>query len=586
MAIYHCSVQVIGRNTGRSSVAAAAYRAGERLVNEYDGLEHDFTKKNWVEYTEIILPENAPSEYSDRSTLWNAVEKSEKSKDAQLCREFELALPVEMTREQQIEVVRQFATDVLVTQGMAVDIAIHSPPLCNDRHQPIDADGNPTKEKDEMQFQNPHAHILATMRPIDEKGKWVAKTQKEYLCRRDDEEKGFTAEEFKSEKENGWQKQYRYLDGKKKVWLTPDIAKEQGLEKIDRNPKATPYGRKNPLIEHWNNKDTIYEWRQAWEKIINDKFESLNSDTRVDCRSFVEQGREEIPTIHMGTSATNMERRAARELLEGKSEKEVVRSDIGDINRHIKEHNRFVVAFKEKMAQIGDAVKKQVEKISSKILDLRAKILGKKYEAVVLRPKLEQTETKITILSDRINKYESAMSGVTVANAGAQDKISTLEKELKACGVLQFDKKKQLTAEIERLRKFIQENNEYAQSIRRMCGYTICESVESDKQELLSIRKEHNAMETRESSTEEEIKRLEQEYKLVVANIPPEMRKEIEKLCPEAGSSEKALSILLKEYGKNFNTEAFDNVKAQMQQELYTAKDHEYSRDNCKSVRR
>ena len=101
MAIYHCSVQIIGRNAGRSSVAAAAYRAGEKLVNEYDGIEHDFTRKNWVEFTEIILPDNAPKEYSDRSTLWNAVEMAEKSKDAQLCREFELALPIEMTREQE-----------------------------------------------------------------------------------------------------------------------------------------------------------------------------------------------------------------------------------------------------------------------------------------------------------------------------------------------------------------------------------------------------------------------------------------------------------------------------------------------------
>ncbi len=80
-----------------------------RLANEYDGIEHDFTKKNWVEYTEILLPDNAPSEYSDRSILWNAVKMSEKSKDAQLCREFELALPVELTRKQQIEVAEQFA---------------------------------------------------------------------------------------------------------------------------------------------------------------------------------------------------------------------------------------------------------------------------------------------------------------------------------------------------------------------------------------------------------------------------------------------------------------------------------------------
>lgn len=126
MAIYHCSVKIIGRNAGRSAVAAAAYRSAECLINEYDGIEHDFTKKNWVDFTEIILPENAPEEYQDRSTLWNAVELVEKSKDAQLAREFEVALPTELTREQQIEVVEAFVRDNLTSQGMIADIAIHN----------------------------------------------------------------------------------------------------------------------------------------------------------------------------------------------------------------------------------------------------------------------------------------------------------------------------------------------------------------------------------------------------------------------------------------------------------------------------
>lgn len=252
MATYHCTVQVIGRNAGRSAVAAAAYRSGESLVNEYDGIEHDFSKKRWVEFTEIILPENAPKEYSDRSTLWNAVEMSEKSKDAQLCREFEIALPKELTREEQIELVEQFARDKLVSQGMIVDIAIHNPPVKNDRNQPIDIDGNPTKDVASMQFINPHAHILTTMRPMDENGKWIAKSQKEYLCIKDGEEKGFTAEEFKTAKEDGWEKQYKYSDGKKKVWLTASEAKERGLKRIDRSPKTTPFRKKkrvNSILE-------------------------------------------------------------------------------------------------------------------------------------------------------------------------------------------------------------------------------------------------------------------------------------------------------------------------------------------------
>lgn len=89
MAIYHCSIKIISRGKGKSAVAAAAYRAGEKILNQYDGIEHDYTRKGGVVYTEILLPENAPPEYADRATLWNAVEKIEKAKNAQLAREIE-----------------------------------------------------------------------------------------------------------------------------------------------------------------------------------------------------------------------------------------------------------------------------------------------------------------------------------------------------------------------------------------------------------------------------------------------------------------------------------------------------------------
>lgn len=92
MAIYHCSIKIISRGKGKSAVAAAAYRAGEKIQNEYDGIIHDYTRKGGVMHTEILLPDNAPGEYADRSVLWNSVEKAERYKTAQLAREIELAL--------------------------------------------------------------------------------------------------------------------------------------------------------------------------------------------------------------------------------------------------------------------------------------------------------------------------------------------------------------------------------------------------------------------------------------------------------------------------------------------------------------
>lgn len=145
------------RSKGKSAVAAAAYRSGTKLTNEWDGLTHDYTRKGGVIHSEIMLPAHAPPEFQDRSTLWNSVEKIEKSKASQLAREIEVALPVELTREQQLALVRSFVHDNFVAAGMCADFAIHDK-------------GNG----------NPHAHVLLTIRPLKECGEWGAKCRKVY----------------------------------------------------------------------------------------------------------------------------------------------------------------------------------------------------------------------------------------------------------------------------------------------------------------------------------------------------------------------------------------------------------------------
>ena len=163
MSIYHLHVKIIGRGAGRSAVAAAAYRAGEKLYNtaiaaasyrsgeqlrdEYMGIKHDYTRKTGVVYTEIILPENAPKEFENREMLWNAVELSEKRKDARTTREVELALPAPLERREQIELLREYIGENFVSRGMCADFAVHDK-----------GDGNP------------HAHIMLTTRNLSEAG--------------------------------------------------------------------------------------------------------------------------------------------------------------------------------------------------------------------------------------------------------------------------------------------------------------------------------------------------------------------------------------------------------------------------------
>lgn len=162
MAIYHCTCQVISRGQGRSAVGAAAYRSGDKLTNEYDGITHDYSNKSGVVYSEIMLCENAPESYRDRATLWNEVERVEKSAKAQLCREYEMALPRELSRDEQKKLVREFVREEFTKKGMCADWSIHDK-----------GDGNP------------HVHILVTMRPIEQDGSWGTKQKKEYILDKD-----------------------------------------------------------------------------------------------------------------------------------------------------------------------------------------------------------------------------------------------------------------------------------------------------------------------------------------------------------------------------------------------------------------
>ena len=261
IAIYHCIIKIVSRGKGKSAVAAAAYRSGEKLTNEWDGLTHDYTKKGGVVHSEILLPAHAPPAFSDRSTLWNSVELSEKSNNAQLAREVEIALPVELSREEQTRLVREYCSSQFVSKGMIADFNLH------------DTGGG-----------NPHAHILLTMRPLDEKGSWLPKSKKEYVL-----------------DENG--------------------------EKI-RLPSGRYKTRKVDLVD-WNNRENAEVWRRAWADLANEFLAQNDRPERIDHRSYERQGIDQIPTVHVGVSATQMEKKG-------------IVTERGELNRSIKAANRIL----------------------------------------------------------------------------------------------------------------------------------------------------------------------------------------------------------------------------------------------------
>ena len=369
MAIYHLEAKVVGRGAGRSAVAASAYLSCSRLYNDYDGIQHDYTKKQGLVWQEVFLPEYAPQEWQDREKLWNAVEEVETAKDSRLAREFVVALPIELSREQQIELLQDFIREQFVSDGMCADAAIH------------DTDGH-----------NPHAHILLTVRPLDERGKWQYKTEKEYLCMRNGEERGFTAAEFKSAQNDGWEKQYPYKVGKKKVYMTPSAAEAQELIRADKHPKSTRYGRQNPISERWNSEEQLVSWRVAWADVTNRYLESAGREERIDHRSNAARGLDEIPTIHEGVTVQALERKG-------------IVSDRCEMNRQIRADNALLRELKAEIKKLAALVARTVPAIAEGLEKLRSRVLIFCYQLSHIRSGKSHIQKSLSVWKPELERY-------------------------------------------------------------------------------------------------------------------------------------------------------------------------------------
>ena len=239
----------IKRSAGQSAVAAAAYRAGEKLHSEYYGEISDYTRKGGVVCSEILLPSHAPPEYADRETLWNAVEKAERGKKAQLAYSFDIALQNEFSMQENIDLARQFLLDNFVNRGMVADFAVHQP------------------DKEDGGISNPHFHVMCPIRPIEPDGRWGNKQRREYV-----------------------------LD-------------EHGERVLD---EAGNYVFNAVPTTDWGKPETLEAWRQSWAELCNAMFAEKNLDCRIDHRSFARQGVDQIPTQHEGPTVRAMEAKGIR----------------------------------------------------------------------------------------------------------------------------------------------------------------------------------------------------------------------------------------------------------------------------------
>ena len=264
----HNEISIVQRSQQQSAVAAAAYQSGEKLFCGYDQEVKHYPEKRGIVHNEILLPANAPRSYADRNTLWNAAEAVEKQWNSQLARRWVLTIPREIPPDQYAVLVREFCEQQFVSKGMIVDFAIHDP------YPP---------------GHNPHAHVLLTMRAMDEHGKWLPKSSKVY----DLDEKG---------------------------------------ERI-KLPSGRWKSHKEDTVD-WNDQEYCEIWRHEWEVIQNRYLEANDRPERVDLRSYARQGLDIVPTVHEGAAVRQMEKRG-------------IQTNIGNLNREIRAANRLMKSIRQ-----------------------------------------------------------------------------------------------------------------------------------------------------------------------------------------------------------------------------------------------
>ena len=351
--------------------------------------------------------------------LWNAVEQNEKTKDSRLAREFVVALPIELSEAQWEKLLSDFISDTFVADGMCADVAIHDP------HPP---------------GHNPHAHIMLTVRPLDEKGKWQYKTEKEYLCVRNGEEKGFTAAEFKVAQADGWEKQYQYKIGKKKVYMTPSAAEAQGYERASKYPKSTKYGRQNPVAERWNSEEQLVLWRKAWADVVNLHLEQAGQAERIDHRSHAERGLDEQPTVHEGVVARALEKKG-------------IVSDRCELNRQIKADNALLRELKAQMKKLVQTVKTTLPALAEAMETLRANMIVFRYQLRHISRGKYKLGQYLDSVKPTLAEYPAVVQ--KLKNAVRERKALLAEKE--EISFWNFPKSKELNEKIAKLTEDLEE---------------------------------------------------------------------------------------------------------------------------------
>ena len=434
---------IVKRSKGQSAVDAASYISRSVLVSEYDGKTYRPKYHEDLVHCEINLPENAPEEWLDRAVLWNSVELNEKQKNAQLCRTLKAALPNDWSYELAEETVRDYVQRNFVSKGMCADWAIHDSVNQNGIH-------------------NLHFHLILTLRPVEENGKWGAKQRKEYILDKDG-------------------------------------------NKI-RNKSGRGFKSRAVDVNDWNEKGNSRKWRKDLTDTINRVNDRIGLPEYWEHRSFKELGLEQEPTRHLGPIASALERKG-------------IRTEKGDANRAIIEHNQTLqrarMFYDIAWNSVKNLEKWEQEKAAEAAKNVAEKKAGKMAGDI---PAAQEGEAEQTAVSS-VQKETSGIKEVSVFAAMKNEVLEMLERILAAFGRLHlpliqapnFKKVSNRAAltEIENVRRFVEEK-----------GIDSFEALETFAAQQEAFKKEAEEICNRDGREIRRLKELSEAYAAYAPYIP------------------------------------------------------------------
>ena len=308
-------------------------------------------------------------------------------------------------------------------------------------------------------------------------------------------ERGFTAAEFKAAQTDGWEKQYQYKVGKKKVYMAPSAAEAQGLVRADKHPKSTRYGRQNPISERWNSEEHLAAWRAAWADVSNRYLERAGREERIDHRSNAARGLDEIPTIHEGVTAQALERKG-------------IISDRCEINRQIKADNALLRELKVEIKKLAALVVRTVPAIAEGLEKLRSRVLIFCYQLSHIRSGKSHIQKSLAVWKPELERY----TGLVQQIKEKSKERKTLVAEKKALPIYHVKRHKALAVRIAELTEDLEELRSEKALLFQKLEYAEDAGAEEFRKDIATMEAGLKKLESQEQRYSAELDKALAEY--------------------------------------------------------------------------